>query len=52
MQTVLSAMLLVPLAVGYAGPSATPSASVEHTLDRKEQELEQLYAGAAAARWI
>jgi oligoendopeptidase F len=46
MQTILSAMLLVPLALGYAGPSAgaTPSASVEHTLDRKEQELEQLYA--------
>ena len=46
MRTILSALLLVPLAVGYAGPSAavTAAASVEHTLDRKEQELEQLYA--------
>jgi oligoendopeptidase F len=46
MRTILSAMLLVPLAVGWAGPSAgvTPNGSVEHTLDRKEQELEQLYA--------
>src|SRR5690348_12483465 len=46
MTTILSALLLVPLAVGYAGPSAavTVAASVEHTLDRKEQELEQLYA--------
>ena len=46
MQAILSAMLLVPLALGYAGPSAgvTPKESVEHTLDRKEQELEQLYA--------
>jgi len=46
MRTILSAMVLVPLAVGYAGPSAgvTPKGSVEHTLDRKEQELEQLYA--------
>jgi len=45
-QAILSAMLLVPLALGYAGPSAgvTPKESVEHTLDRKEQELEQLYA--------
>jgi hypothetical protein len=46
MRIILSAMVLVPLAVGYAGPSAgvTPRGSVEHTLDRKEQELEQLYA--------
>jgi len=46
MRTILPAMLLVPLAVGYAGPSAdvTPRESVEHALDRKEQELEQLYA--------
>ena len=46
MRTILSAMVLVPLAVGYVGPSsgAAPRGSVEHTLDRKEQELEQLYA--------
>src|SRR5262252_1562512 len=46
MRTVLSAMLLVLLAVGYVGPSAavTPREPVERTLDRKEQELEQLYA--------
>ena len=45
-RAILSAVLLVPLAVGYAGPSAgvSPSEPVEHTLDRKEQELEQLYA--------
>lgn len=46
MRAILSTMLLVPLAVGYAGPpgGVTPRASVERTLDRKEQELEQLYA--------
>ena len=45
MRTILSAMLLVPLAVGCAGPAGvTPKGSVENTLDRKEQELEQLYA--------
>jgi oligoendopeptidase F len=46
MRTILPAMLLVPLAVGYAGSPAgvTPKESVEYTLDRKEQELEQLYA--------
>ena len=46
MQAILSAMLLLPLAVGFAGSSAgvTPRGSVEHTLDSKEQELEQLYA--------
>ena len=46
MQAILWAMLLVPLALGYTGPSAgvTPKEPVEQTLDRKEQELEQLYA--------
>src|SRR5262249_55630180 len=45
MRTILSVMLLVPLAIGYAGSSGvTPRGSVEHNLDRKEQELEQLYA--------
>jgi len=46
MRIILSAILLVPLAAGWAGPYArvAPSGSVERTLDRKEQELEQLYA--------
>jgi hypothetical protein len=46
MRALLTAVLLVPLAVGYSEPTTAvpPSESVERTLDRKEQELEQLYA--------
>jgi peptidase M3-like protein len=46
MRAILTAMSLFPLAFGSAGQAAaaTPSGSVEQVLDRKEQELEQLYA--------
>ena len=46
MRTGLSLILLFVLALAKAGPSTGPirAAAVEHTLDRKEQELERLYA--------